>query len=51
MFNWSTDFYHHFERAIYQLATALGYNKYLSYFSKNGSLLQEKEGCDVIMYG
>lgn len=44
------DFYHHIERAIYQLATALQYNKYLSYLSKNGGLLREKKGRDVIVY-
>ncbi len=45
----TTDFYHHDER-IYQLATALEHNKYLCYLSKNGGLLREKEGRDVIMY-
>lgn len=44
------DFYYHIERAIYQLATALQYNKYLSYLSKNGGLLREKKGRDVIVY-
>lgn len=39
------------KRAIYQLAKALEYNKYLSYLSKNGSLLQEKKHHDIIMYG
>ena len=43
-----TDFYHQNERTIYQLATALQYNKYLRYLSKNGGLLREKEGRDVI---
>ena len=44
----TTDFYHHNEGAIYQLATALQYNKYLRYLSENGGLLREKEGRDVI---
>lgn len=44
------DFNYHNERVIYQLATVLEYNKYLSNLSKNGNLLQEKEGCDVIQY-
>lgn len=42
-------FYHHEQRTCYQPDTALRHDKYLSYLSKKGGLLWEKDG-NVIMY-